>query len=152
VEQAVATSQGVHGWLWRLRFTSAKGELALARGAWEEAARLAEETIARSRRTGRLKYQARGLEIQARALVALNRTQEAIALLRNAVELVRATGDPALFLRAAAVLLRLCDDEALFVEAQARVRTIVQALRDEELIRRFLHAEIVSPLLSSGMQ
>ena len=54
-----------------------------------------DEVIAQSRRTGRLKYQARGLEIRARALAALGRTYEAITLLQSAVDVVRATGDPA---------------------------------------------------------
>ena len=151
VAQAVTAGQGAHGWLWRMRFATAKGEIALARGAWEEAASLAEEVITQSRRTGRLKYQARGLEIRARVLAALGRTHEAIALLQSAVDLVRATGDPAMFLRAATALLSLDDDDALFAEAQARVQQIVQALPDEDLIRRFLRAEALRPLLPSTM-
>jgi tetratricopeptide (TPR) repeat protein len=151
VAPAVAVAQGAHGWLWRLRFATARGEIALARGAWEEAAIQALEVITQSRRTGRLKYQARGLEIQARALAALGRTHEAIALLRSAVALVRATEDPVIFLRAAAALLSLGGDDALFLEAQARVQAIVQALPNEDLLRRFLHAEVVRPLLPSPL-
>jgi transcriptional regulator with XRE-family HTH domain/tetratricopeptide (TPR) repeat protein len=151
VAPVVAVAQGAHGWLWRLRFATARGEIALARGAWEEAAILAEEVITQSRRTGRLKYQARGLEIQARALAAPGRTHEAIALLRSAVDLVRATEDPVMFLRAAAALLSLAGNDALFLEAQARVQAIVQALPNEDLLRHFLHAEAVRPLLPSPM-
>jgi tetratricopeptide (TPR) repeat protein len=33
VAQAVAVAQGAHGWLWRMRFATAKGEIALARSA-----------------------------------------------------------------------------------------------------------------------
>jgi tetratricopeptide (TPR) repeat protein len=147
VAPAVTTAQGAHGWLWRLRFATAKGEIALARGAWEEAAILAEEVIAQSRRTGRLKYQASGLEIRARALAALGRTHEAIALLQNAVDLVRPIGDPAMFLRAATALLSLSGDDALVAEAQARAQMIVEALPDEDLIHAFLTAEPVRPLM-----
>jgi len=152
VASAVATAQGAHGWLWRLRLVTAKGEMALARGTWEEAARLAEEVIAQSRRTGRLKYQAHGLEIRARALAALGQVHEAIALLQEAVNLVRATTDPAMFLRAATAQLSLAGDDMLFAEAQARVQAIARALTDEHLLRHFLHTEAVLPLLTSSMQ
>jgi tetratricopeptide (TPR) repeat protein/transcriptional regulator with XRE-family HTH domain len=147
VVQAVATAQGAHGWLWRLRFATAKGEIALARGAWEEAAILAEEVIAQSRRTGRVKYETCGLEIRARALAALGRAKEAIALLHSAVDLARSTGDPALFLRPATALLSLAGDEPLLLEAQRRAQAIAQALRDEALLRCFLTAESVRPLM-----
>jgi tetratricopeptide (TPR) repeat protein len=151
VAQAVAVAQGAHGWLWRMRFATAKGEIALARSAWEEAASHAEVVIDQSRQTGRLKYQARGLEIRARALAALGRTHEAIALLQNAVDLVRATEDPAMFLRAATALLSLAGDDALFAEARAKAQAIVQALPDENLLRCFRAAGAVRPLLASTM-
>jgi tetratricopeptide (TPR) repeat protein/transcriptional regulator with XRE-family HTH domain len=151
VAQVVAVAQGAHGWLWRLRFATARGEIALARGAWEEAASLAEEVIAQSRRTGRLKYEARGLEIQAHALAAQDRTRDAIALLQRAVDLVRPTGDPAMFLRAATALLGLAGEDTLFAEAQARAQAIVQALPDENLIRCFQAVEAVRPLLASTL-
>jgi hypothetical protein len=98
--------------------------MALARGAWEEAARLAEEVIVQSRRTGRPKYQALCLEIRARALAALCRTHEAIALLQSAVDLVRSTEDPAMFLRAATALLSFSGDDALFAEARPERRRL----------------------------
>jgi tetratricopeptide (TPR) repeat protein len=103
VAPAVAVAQGAHGWLWQLRFATARAEIALARGAWEEAVREAEEVIA-------------------------------------------------MFLRAATALLSLSGDDALFTEAQVRVQTIVEALPDEDLIRRFLAAEAVRPLLTSTMR
>ena len=56
-----------------------------------------------------------------------------------------------MFLRAATALLSLDGDDALFAEAQARVQQIVQALPDEDLIRRFLRAEALRPLLPSTM-
>ncbi len=72
-------------------------------------------------------------------------------LLQRAADLVRATGDPAMFLRAATALLSLSGDEALLAEAQAKVQAIVQALPNEDLISCFLGAEIVRPLLTSTM-
>jgi transcriptional regulator with XRE-family HTH domain/tetratricopeptide (TPR) repeat protein len=152
VARAVAVAQGAHGWLWRLRFAAARGEIALARSAWDEAAAFAEEVIAQSRRTGRLKYQAYGLEIQARALAALGRVYEAIVLLQSAVNLVRTTTDSAMFLRPATALLSLAGDDALLAEARARVQAIVQSLRDEKVIDCFLRAEAVRPLLASTTQ
>jgi tetratricopeptide (TPR) repeat protein len=152
VAPTVATAQGAHGWLWRLRLVTARGEIALARGAWEEAAALAEEVIEQSRRTGRLKYQARGLEIRARALAALGRVHEAIALLQRGMDLVRATTDPALFLRATTALLSLAGDDMLFAEARTRAQAIALALPNENLLRHFLRAEVVRPLLTSFMQ
>jgi transcriptional regulator with XRE-family HTH domain/tetratricopeptide (TPR) repeat protein len=149
VARAVAVSQGAHGWLWRMRFATAKGELALARGAWEEAATLAEEVIMQSRRTGRVKYEARGLEIRARAVAALGRTHEAITLLQRAVDLIRPTGDPVMFLRAATAQLRLAGDDALLAEAQDRVQAIVQALPGGDLQSSFQAADAVRPFLVS---
>jgi tetratricopeptide (TPR) repeat protein len=148
VAQVVAVAQGAHGWLWRMRFVTARSEIALARGNWEEAALLAEEVIAQSQRTGRVKYEARGLEIRARALAALGRTHEAIALLQSAVDLVRATTDPMMFLRAATALLSLAGNDTLFAEARARALAILRALPDEDLARRFRQA--THPLLTSA--
>jgi tetratricopeptide (TPR) repeat protein len=131
-----------------MRFVTARSEIALARGNWEEAALLAEEVIAQSQRTGRVKYEARGLEIRARALAALGRTHEAIALLQSAVDLVRATTDPMMFLRAATALLSLAGNDTLFAEARARALAILRALPDEDLARRFRQA--THPLLTSA--
>jgi predicted ATPase/DNA-binding XRE family transcriptional regulator len=151
VTRAVAASQGAHGWLWRMRFATARGEIALARGAWEDAAHEAEEVIVQSQRTGRLKYQARGLEILAQAKAKTGHTHEARALLQKAVDLVRPTGDPAMFVQAAAALLSLWDNDALLAEARTRAQAIGDALPAKDLRSRFLHAEIVRPLLLSPM-
>ena len=56
-----------------------------------------------------------------------------------------------MFLRAATALLSLFGDDALFAEAQARAQAIVQALRDEDMIRCFLRTDAVRPLLASTM-
>jgi tetratricopeptide (TPR) repeat protein len=84
VEQLIAEVAGViqkavswHGWLWRLRFSQAQAEIALARGAAEQAVVLAGEAFKRSRRT-RPKYQVLALVTRAQALGNLGRTREAI--------------------------------------------------------------------------
>jgi tetratricopeptide (TPR) repeat protein len=147
VAEAAATTQGVHGWIWRLRFAAAQGEIALARGEWEAAVRAAEDAIAQSQQRGRVKYHALGLEIRAKALAALGHKQESIVGLRKAVALARLTGDPVLFLHAASALLAIDGDDALLAEARTRVERIAAALPDAELIRRFMAAEPVRFLM-----
>jgi class 3 adenylate cyclase/tetratricopeptide (TPR) repeat protein len=141
VAEAVARAQGVHGWLWRLRFAQARAEIALARGDHEEALRCAEEAIAKSQATGRVKYQLAGLVTHGQALAALGRTKQGIADLRRAVELARGLGDPTVLLRAVAALLELDGNDALLSEARAAVQTIAAALPDEAMRRSFKVAE-----------
>jgi hypothetical protein len=121
-----------------MRLAAAKGEIALARGDWEAAVRAADDAIAQGRRRGRVKYHALGLEIRAKALAALGREWEGIGQLRQAVALVRPTGDPLLFLRAAAALLTLDGDDTLLAEAGAARERIALALLEGEVRTRFL--------------
>ncbi len=141
VQEAVAW----HGWLWRLRFTQARAEIALARGAPEQAIVLADEAFERSRRT-RAKYQVLALVTRAQALARLGRTREAIGDLRAAVRLTRPQADPALFLRSAATLLELDGDDQLAAEAHATAGRILARLPTEEMRKRFQAAEPVQLL------
>lgn len=143
VAEAAMHGQGAHGWLWRLRLTQARAEIALARGNWEEARSLAQEGIEQSRLRGRVKYQVLGLEARAKALNALNQTHEAIASLEHAVSLARRTRNPALFLRAALAHLLLDGNDALRKEAQRAIDAITEELPDERMKRQFLSAEAV---------
>ncbi|HEU5103567.1 MAG TPA: BTAD domain-containing putative transcriptional regulator, partial [Roseiflexaceae bacterium] len=86
VAGAVQKAVAWHGWLWRLRFCQARAEIALARGAAEQAIVLASEAFERSRRT-RAKYQVLALVTRAQALGQLGRTREAAGDLRTAVQL-----------------------------------------------------------------
>jgi ATP/maltotriose-dependent transcriptional regulator MalT len=95
VAGAVQKAVSWHGWLWKLRFSQAQAEIALARGAPEQAIVLAGEAFERSRRT-RVKYQVLATITRARALHKLERTRESIVGLRAAVQLARPQGDPAL--------------------------------------------------------
>jgi tetratricopeptide (TPR) repeat protein len=133
VAEAVAHAQGAHGWLWRLRFAQARAEIVLARGDRDEALRCAEDALAKSRATGRVKYQVAGLATHGQALAALGRKQQGIADLWRAVALARSLGDPAVVLRAMAALLETEGDDTVQVEAQA----IVAALPDEGMRRSF---------------
>src|SRR5262249_51495035 len=125
---------------------AARAEIALARGEWEAAIRLADDAVAQSVLRGRVKYRITGLETRARALAALGRTHEAIADLHSAVELARFIGDPVILLRAAVVLLNIDGNEELLAEALAVAQLILAALPDEAMIRCFKAAEPVIAL------
>ena len=133
---AAEKAAGWHGWIWRLRLAEVRAELALARDDFNEAVRCATEAIELNR--GRkIKYEAAGLETRAKAFHALGRTREAIADLRRAVQLVRPTGDPAMFVRAAAELLAIDGDETLAAETAGITERIASALPSEEMRQRF---------------
>jgi tetratricopeptide (TPR) repeat protein len=143
VAAGVVNVKGAHGWLWTLRLIQAQAEIALGRGAHEQALQHAKEAIARSRTVGRVKYEVAGLQVRGQALAAQGHTREALDHLQSAVARARGTGDPAMFLRAAAALLAIDGDDALLAEARAAVDRIAGALPDAELRRRFLAAEPV---------
>ncbi|HEY3290908.1 MAG TPA: hypothetical protein VGK87_12325, partial [Anaerolineae bacterium] len=147
VNPAVEKAGGSHGWLWRLRLEQARAELAYARGDWDETLRLAEISLQYSRASGRVKYQALGLNTRAQALIALGRTSEAIVELRNALELTRPTGDVAMFTRIAANLLAIAVDESLAREAHAKVQRIVAELPNDEMRRVFMAAAPVQQII-----
>ncbi|MGH7389458.1 MAG: ATP-binding protein [Candidatus Rokuibacteriota bacterium] len=132
----VEKAAGWHGWIWRLRLAEVRAELAFARGDLDEAVRCATDAIALNRGK-KIKYEAAGLETRAKALHAVGRTREAISDLRRAVQLVRPTGDPAMFLRAAAELLVIDGDDALAAESAAITDRISPALPSEDMRRRF---------------
>ena len=143
VAAEAAAVGGWHGWLWQLRLTQARAEIALARGDAEEAQRRADESIEQSRRRERVKYEVAGLLTRGQALAVQGKGREAICDLRHAVALARPVGDPAMFLRAASALLALDGDGDLAAEARAATKRIAAALPDEEMRRRFEAAEPV---------
>lgn len=146
VAEAAMQGQGAHGWLWRLRLTQARAEIALARGNWEEAVGFAQDGVEQSLLRGRVKYHVLGLETRAKAFAALNQKQEAIASLQHAVNLARLTRDPAMFLRATLALVTLDGNDALLREARRAADAIAEALQDEQMKRRFLSAEALRML------
>jgi tetratricopeptide (TPR) repeat protein len=135
-----------HGWLWELRLKQARAEVALGRSAWSDALSLADAALSNSRARGRPKYVVAGLETRGQALVSLDRKPEAIAGFREAVQIARAMGDPALFLRAAFPLLVTDGNDALLAEARATAAQIAAELPTDEMRRRFAAAEPVRHL------
>ena len=145
VAGAVERASAWHGWLWKLRFAQAQAEIALARGAAEQAIELAGEALQRSRRK-RAKYEVLALVTRAQALARLGRTPAAVGDLHEAVRLARPLADPALFLRGAAARLELDGDDQLAAEARLTAGRILASLPTEEMRERFRAAEPVRRL------
>jgi DNA-binding winged helix-turn-helix (wHTH) protein/tetratricopeptide (TPR) repeat protein len=140
---AAANTAGWHGWLWQLRLSQAKAELALAGEHFDEAIVNATQSIEQSRARGRPKYQALGLITRARGLDAIARTREAIADSKTAVTVADRTGDPALLLLALDALLALDGTDDLAKWAGAVTARIYEALPDESMRRCFTDSEVV---------
>ena len=142
--EASRQNPGWHGWLWALRLTQVRAELAFAREEWEAAVAAADEGIAECRRRTRPKYEALGQVTRAQALSRLHRQADAIAAAREAVRIARAIEDPALVLRAVDTLLQLEGDDATAQEAKTTCAGIRAALSDETIRRRFDQSGIAS--------
>jgi tetratricopeptide (TPR) repeat protein len=142
VGEAVVQTTGGHAWLVGMRFAQAQAEVALARGALEDATHAAIASVAAARQHGRVKYEVLGMQTHAQALAALGRTKEAIVNLRSAVERARPVGDPALFLRVASGLLAIEGDDELLAETRVTIDRMAAPLPDE-LRRIFLETEPV---------
>jgi tetratricopeptide (TPR) repeat protein len=149
VGEDVAQTRSFHGWLTRLRFAQAQAEFALGRGKWDEAFGFAIDTIEQAHQLGRVKYEALGRQARAQALIALNRTDEAIADLHTALTLFRGIGDPALFLYAAGKLLTIAGDDDLLAEARSAQERITAAVPDD-LRTIFLASEPVCAIARLG--
>jgi tetratricopeptide (TPR) repeat protein len=143
VAQAAQHASGSHGWLWRLRLTQARAEIALARADWETACRWASDTIEQSVARGRPKYEALGRTTRGQALAQRGRPAQALVDLRAAVTVARTTGDPSLFLRTAALLLALDGNDSLLADSRSAVEQIARSLPDSALRQRFAAAEPV---------
>jgi tetratricopeptide (TPR) repeat protein len=141
---SVLSTPGWHEWLWKLRLSQARAELALARDEFDLAVSEATAAVDQSQARGRLKYEALSLVTRALARQRLNRTDAAIADARAAVEVARATVDPALQLRAIVALLNLEGSDELAAEARTLRERIRSALPDETMKRRFDTSELVS--------
>ena len=134
---------GSHGWLWQLRLSQARAELALAHGAFDTAVAEASEGISHSQTKGRPKYQALGLITRARALHGLGRTRNAIADAQQGIVVARGMHDPALLLLALDAFLALDGDDESAAEARALDLRISTALPNEAIRQRFVESEVV---------
>ena len=144
VSKAVVAASGWHGWLWRLRLSQARAELALERGEWQPAIEAATEGIADSEARSRPKYVALGLLTRAAARKALDDVPQAIADESRSVEIARGLRDPALLLRALNVRIGLEGTDALAEEARACSNRILANLDDRALREHFLGSELAA--------
>ncbi len=140
---AAASAAGWHQWLWQLRLTQARAELALAREAVDEAIVTATDCIEQSRARGRPKYEALGLITRARGLHALTRTRDAIADAKTAVSVADRTSDPAVLLLALDALIGLDGTDELATRARAVTDCIYDGLPNEVMRRCFTESEVM---------
>ncbi len=140
---AAASTTGWHQWLWQLRLTQAKAELALARDALDEAVTTATESIEQSRARGRPKYEALGLITRARGLHALARTRDAIADTKTAVNVADRTGDPMLMLLALDALIGLDGNDELAARVRTAIDHISVGLPNEVMRQSFTESEVM---------
>lgn len=151
VAKAVEAGQGAHGWLWRLRFTAAEAELALARGEVEKALAKAEQVITRSHDLERVKYEVLGLQIRGKALAATGQPAKAKIDLERAVELARGTGNLAMFLHSAVTFLSQFKDHPLLFEARSLAQITARSLEDAEVSRCFLASNEIQSLFDPSI-
>ena len=126
---AVRKAAGWHGWKWSMRLAQATAELALARGACDDAVRAATEVVEQSRARHRLKYEALGRATRARAAHQLRlgcAATEAMA----AVAVARRLGDPAVLLECLFAAREVDGRDEWLGQARQTVSTIVQSLAD----------------------
>jgi class 3 adenylate cyclase/tetratricopeptide (TPR) repeat protein len=93
-------TKGTHQWLMAGRLAEGKAEIAVAKGDYAEAARLAQEAIDRSREVHRAKYELAARLVLGRALMALGQPERGIAELHTALDGIRRLGHPPTLWRA----------------------------------------------------
>jgi DNA-binding winged helix-turn-helix (wHTH) protein/tetratricopeptide (TPR) repeat protein len=145
---AAAKTAGWHEWLWHLRLTQAKAELALARDSVDEAIATATDSIELSRARGRPKYETLGLITKARGLHALSRTRDAIAHARAALSVADRMGDPAILLLALDALMEFDGTDQLATQACTLTASIGASLPNEVMRRCFAESEVVRRIQS----
>jgi ATP/maltotriose-dependent transcriptional regulator MalT len=141
--EEVASGGGWHGWLWHLRFTQLRAELALARGELQEAVDLARESLRLSHAKSRTKYEVHALLTMARALHEQGRTGAALQQAGKARVRATALASPALQVVAAATSMTIEPDEEAAADGAAAVRVVLDGLSDRLLRDRFLAADPV---------
>jgi class 3 adenylate cyclase/tetratricopeptide (TPR) repeat protein len=145
VAEGVERAGAWHAWLWKLRLTQGRAELALARSDPETAVHLSEAALGQARGR-RPKYEVLALTTRAEALANLGRTTAALNDLREAVSAARTLADPALFVHAASGLLSRDGSDALAGEARSVATGILSRLPTHQMRERFQSAEAVRAL------
>ena len=142
VAAVAASASGWHGWLWRIRLSQARAELALARGDWQAAIDAAEDTIQQSVER-RPKYRVLSTITAARARFALGQQSAAAQQVMAAVAMARNLDDPAVTLRALRAHVEIAGDDALAAEAKAVTQRMLAEISDKRLRSRFLASDLV---------
>ena len=141
VAAVAASASGWHGWLWRIRLSQARAELALARGDWRGAVESAEDAFQQSHNR-RPKYEVLGLVAASRARFALGEQVAASEQIAAALGIARGLGDPAVKLRALAAHIQIAGDDSLVAEARATTETMLAEVSDKRLRSRFLASDL----------
>ena len=122
-------TKGWHQWLTAGRLAEGKAEIALAKGNYAEAARLAQDAIDRSRKVRRAKYELAARLVLGQALPALGQPERGIDELHTALDGIRRLGHPPMLWRAwwtlGTALAQIGQDD----EAAAAVATAANTLR-----------------------
>jgi len=84
----------VFWWRLKTRIFLGLGEVALAKGNYERALKLTEDSLAISEKAGAKKYVVKGLKLKAETLAKMNKTEEAIDLMKEALKLAQQVGNP----------------------------------------------------------
>jgi hypothetical protein len=142
----VAQNTGWHRWLWDIRLSQLRAEIALARDRIDEAARWAENTIALSAAKHHAKYGILGLWARARALIRSGRTHEAIADLKKGLEEATRLDDPAVLLRLETTLLAVDGNDHLLNQTRETAQRILVELPTPAMRRAFQTAPSVQSL------
>ena len=145
VSRSVVAASGWHGWLWRLRLSQARAELAFERRDWQGAITAASDCIRDSVERSRPKYAALGLITRASARKASNDTPGAIADATRAVEVAREIADPAVLLKALHANIDIEGSDALVTEARQCCERILSNL-DDGLRATFLRSDLAIPV------
>jgi tetratricopeptide (TPR) repeat protein len=137
IETGVEEARGWHAWKWKLRLAQAHAEIALESGDLSNAIRSARDVVQQSRLHSRLKYEALGLAVLARARHQLG-MREAVTDARAGLEVARRLRDPAVLLQCIAVQLEVDGNDALLLSARKTVEDVIGTIGRENLRKSFL--------------
>ncbi len=140
---AAASTTGWHQWLWQLRLTQARAELALARDAVDEAVATATDGIEQSRAKGRPKYEALGLIARGARSACARANSRRYRRRQDCCERRGRTGDPALLLLALDALIGLDGTDELATRARAVTDSIYDGLPNEVMRQCFTESEVI---------
>jgi tetratricopeptide (TPR) repeat protein len=131
-------------WRYGMHVSDALARAELSRGQPEQALALVDEEVAAARKHLARKVEARALELRGRALVVLDRRDEAARSLEAALEVARGIGYPPATWRSLSLLAELAhragdraQAERLSFEARGLVERLAGSLPETELRREF---------------